>query len=77
MNHDGSVKYTHNIYITVVKPVCSCGIEQSGELYKCLQILLTSWRQPSGGTLGWVQGIHDKQGKRKKLALFTYRSFHV
>lgn len=79
MNHEGSVKCIHNIYITVVKPVCSCGIEQSGELYKYLQILLTSWRQSSGRTLGWVEaGTHDKQGKREKLALFTvtYRSFH-
>lgn len=56
MNHEGSVKCIHNIYFTVVKSVCSCGIVQSGELYKYLQILLTSWRQSSRGPLGWIEG---------------------
>lgn len=56
MNHERSLKCIHNIYSTVVKPVCSCRIMQSGELYKYLQILLTSWRQSSGGPLGCLEG---------------------
>lgn len=77
MNHEGSVKCIHNIYFTVVKSVCSCGIVQSRELYKYLQILLTSWRQSSGGPLRWIEHTIDK-GTLKKLGLFsiTYSSFY-
>lgn len=56
MNREGSIICIHNIYFTAVKSVYSCGTVPSGELYKYLQILLTSWRQSSGRPLEWIEG---------------------
>lgn len=80
MNHERSIKCIHNIYSTVVKSVCSCRIMQSGELYKYLQILLTSWRQSSGGPLGSLEGGSTwctRGSWRNRVCFpFTCRSFY-